>query len=155
PYPQRRPGRPTHRRRTDRQVHRPGRAGPRTGARGRPRRRAVAAGVDPHVARHPGVADRGGAAMTLVKPFYGGTWQDGASTEPLRDKYSGASVGALECAGPGQVDEALTALAAGFAASRWEPYDRFRALTKAADLLLAQRDEFVATIVADSGFTVT
>lgn len=92
--------------------------------------------------------------MDDAKLFYEGRWQDGASTAPLTDKYSGAHITDVHEADADQVDLALAALARAQQTERLSPYDRFRILSGASQLLQERRAEAVATVVLDAGFTV-
>ena len=93
--------------------------------------------------------------MDNVQLFYGGRWQDGAATEPLRDKYTGEVIAQVQTAGADQVAAALEGLARGQQERVLSPYDRFRILARASELLVQRREEAVRTVVRDAGFTVT
>jgi acyl-CoA reductase-like NAD-dependent aldehyde dehydrogenase len=90
-----------------------------------------------------------------VRPFYAGSWHDAPIEELVPDKFTGSPATRLGCSDAGQVAAAITAAIGGFESVVWGPVDRFRALTRASALLLERADDIVATIVADSGFTVT
>jgi acyl-CoA reductase-like NAD-dependent aldehyde dehydrogenase len=90
-----------------------------------------------------------------VRPFYGGSWHDAPIEEVVPDKFTDEPATLLGCCDEGQVREAITAAVEGFESVAWGPVDRFRALTRASALLLEHAGDMIATIVADSGFTVT
>ncbi len=90
--------------------------------------------------------------MTEIRPFIDGAWVDGESTTEITDKYSGKRLGTLHDASVDQVHRA-TAAAAEAQRQRLHPYERYRILTRAAELLAERSEQFVTTIVADSGFT--
>jgi succinate-semialdehyde dehydrogenase/glutarate-semialdehyde dehydrogenase len=94
-------------------------------------------------------------ALEKVQPFYGGSWHDAPVEEVVPDKFTGEPTTLLGRSDEGQVREAITAAIRGQESVVWGPVDRFRALTRASALLLERADDMIATIVADSGFTVT
>jgi acyl-CoA reductase-like NAD-dependent aldehyde dehydrogenase len=94
-------------------------------------------------------------ALEKVQPFYGGSWYDAPVEEVVPDKFTGEPTTLLGCSDEGQVREAITAAIRGQESVVWGPVDRFRALTRASALLLERADDMIATIVADSGFTLT
>ncbi|MGD0559089.1 MAG: aldehyde dehydrogenase family protein [Streptosporangiaceae bacterium] len=93
--------------------------------------------------------------LTEVRPFYGGSWHDAPIEEVVPDKFTNEPATRLGCSDEGQVREAVTAAIRGQQSAGWGPADRFRVLTRASALLLEQAADVVATIVADSGFTVS
>ena len=90
-----------------------------------------------------------------VQPFYGSDWHDTASADALTDKFTDRLVAHVGRVDKHQVDEALTALVGAHERCRWDPRTRYTALARASQLLREQQDDFAATIVADTGFTVT
>jgi acyl-CoA reductase-like NAD-dependent aldehyde dehydrogenase len=94
------------------------------------------------------------AGLTEVLPFYRGSWHHPSVREIVFDKYTGQAVTSVGCSDRGQVGEAVESAVRGQRAATWGPVDRFRALSRASGLLLAQADDVIATIIADSGFTV-
>src|SRR6188768_3357095 len=86
----------------------------------------------------------------------GGEWQPGTSP-PLDvvDKYSGAVIGAVECAGREQVDAAVAAARRSFEQSPLDPQERYLRLQAAARLIEEHRDELAALITAEGGLPIT
>lgn len=82
-----------------------------------------------------------------------GEWCAGESRQPVLDKYTGEPVAELHVASTDQVGDAVADLVAGFADRPWPVATRVAALTAAARLLEARRDEFVESVMADTGFT--
>lgn len=91
---------------------------------------------------------------TQVRPFYAGRWHDAATEETVTDKFSGVPVTRVGRSDRRQVEEAVGAVVAGQEKVTWSPAARYEALARASALLREQRDDVVATIVADSGFTL-
>ncbi len=87
--------------------------------------------------------------------FVEGRWTDGASVAELRDKYSGDPVATIHEADADQVQAALEGVARGQQQHRLPPYERFEILAGASRLLRERRNQFVETVIADTGFTVT
>lgn len=92
--------------------------------------------------------------MSKARLFYGGAWVDGVSTVELTDKYSSDPVAEVHEASLEQVTEALESVASGQAEHPLAPYERFRILAVASRLLEERREEFVSTVILDTGFTV-
>ncbi|NUZ06065.1 aldehyde dehydrogenase family protein [Piscinibacter koreensis] len=81
-----------------------------------------------------------------------GRWVEGCEDFPVFDKFNGSLVGRCERASKEQVDAAVAAASRSFESNKLAPYDRYRILMKAAELIEARRDEFARTIVAEAGF---
>lgn len=96
-----------------------------------------------------------GPDNTLIQPYYAGAWHDTSGADVLTDKFTDRPVARVGRVEQQQVQEAVGALVAAQQRSRWDPHARYTALARASQLLREQQDEVVATIVADSGFTVT
>lgn len=94
------------------------------------------------------------AQLTEVRPFYAGSWHDAFAEEIVLDKFTGEPVTSVACSDKAQVSDAVGSVVRGQQGISWGPVDRFRALSRASELLLEQADDVVATIIADSGFTV-
>ncbi|HEX9366054.1 MAG TPA: aldehyde dehydrogenase family protein [Vicinamibacterales bacterium] len=86
----------------------------------------------------------------------GGCWQ--AGTEPplaVVDKYTGAVIGSVECAGRAQVAAAVAAARHSFLASPLDPQQRYTCLQATAALVERHRDELAALITAEGGLPIT
>jgi acyl-CoA reductase-like NAD-dependent aldehyde dehydrogenase len=88
-----------------------------------------------------------------VRSFLDGDWRDGARLIAVADKFTGRPAAEVHEPDQAQVDSALRKLAAAQQAARWTSRDRFGILSRASALLADRREEFIGTIVADSGFT--
>jgi acyl-CoA reductase-like NAD-dependent aldehyde dehydrogenase len=86
--------------------------------------------------------------------FYGGTWTDGESVLELRDKYSGEPVAEVHEASVAQVTAAVEGVARGQQEHRLTPYERFEVLSRTAGILQQRHEEFVETVILDTGFTL-
>jgi len=86
--------------------------------------------------------------------FIDGAWARGTAAFPVLDKFSGAVIGTAERASREQVDAAVAAARRSFDTVQLEPYDRYRILMKASQLIEERRDSLAATIVAEAGFPV-
>jgi succinate-semialdehyde dehydrogenase/glutarate-semialdehyde dehydrogenase len=93
--------------------------------------------------------------LAAVRPFYGGDWHDTEHADVLADKFTDRPVARVGRVAKQQVGEAVAGLVDGQARCRWSPRARADALARAAQLMREQLDDFIATIVADTGFTVT
>jgi acyl-CoA reductase-like NAD-dependent aldehyde dehydrogenase len=82
-----------------------------------------------------------------------GCWVDGASTERLTDKYSGAVFGEMGVASPEQVELAVPGVLAAVQSSQLKPYDRYRILSKAARIVEARIEALVTLMRDETGFT--
>ena len=93
--------------------------------------------------------------MNHGKLLIAGEWIEAAATEPVLDKFSGAEVARLGVADEAQTAAAVRAARAAFAAGPLHPYRRYEILTEAAGLLKARKDEIVAALLAETGFTLS
>jgi succinate-semialdehyde dehydrogenase/glutarate-semialdehyde dehydrogenase len=87
-----------------------------------------------------------------IRMLIDGRWIEGEGPViPVIDKWTGEALGRVRSAAAAQVDAAVAAARAAFAAVRIEPYERSRLLHRVADLILDDREALAATIVAESG----
>jgi succinate-semialdehyde dehydrogenase/glutarate-semialdehyde dehydrogenase len=93
-------------------------------------------------------------AVKKAQLFYGGAWTDGDSVLELRDKFSGEPVAEVHEASVAQVVEALEGVARGQERHRLTPYERYEVLRTTAGILTERHEEFVETVIQDSGFTL-
>jgi acyl-CoA reductase-like NAD-dependent aldehyde dehydrogenase len=91
--------------------------------------------------------------MHDVQAFVDGQWADGESTSVIVDKFDSSVVGRLHHASAEQVQRATRGLAEEHSRRVLAPYERFQVLSRAAALLRERKQLFVATIVADTGFS--
>jgi succinate-semialdehyde dehydrogenase/glutarate-semialdehyde dehydrogenase len=87
--------------------------------------------------------------------FIDGAWTTGTSRFSVLDKFSGDVIGTAERASREQVDGAVAAARRSFDAVPLEPYDRYRILMKASELIEERRDLLAETIVAEAGFPIS
>src|ERR1700730_2349671 len=97
-------------------------------------------------------------AVTSVhgRLLIGGQWQTG--TQPpldVVDKYTGAVIGTVECAGREQVDAAVAAAQRSFLHSPLHPQARYVRRQASARHIERQRDELAALITAEGGLPIT
>src|SRR5690606_7716505 len=84
-----------------------------------------------------------------IRMLIDGRWIEGEGPViPVIDKWTGEALGRVRSAAAAQVDAAVAAARAAFAAVRIEPYERSRLLHRVADLILSDRETLAATIVA-------
>ncbi|MDD9207416.1 aldehyde dehydrogenase family protein [Georgenia sp. 10Sc9-8] len=88
-----------------------------------------------------------------VRQLIGGHWQKGARTENLRDKYTGEVVGRVHCADGAQVDAAVSGVDRAQSAGPLAPPERQRILAEASRLVDERREELIAGMVCEAGFT--
>jgi succinate-semialdehyde dehydrogenase/glutarate-semialdehyde dehydrogenase len=84
----------------------------------------------------------------------GGKWTDGASSLDVLDKFSGKSIGVVDCASRAQVDAAVAAAKKSFETEKLDAQARYAILTDASRLIEERRNDIVRTIVAEAGFPV-
>lgn len=89
-----------------------------------------------------------------VRQFVGGAWTSGATTADLRDPYSGAVTAQVHCADAAQVTAAVDGVAAAHRAGVLPPVRRQEILADAARIVAGRRDELVALMAGEAGFTV-
>jgi acyl-CoA reductase-like NAD-dependent aldehyde dehydrogenase len=86
----------------------------------------------------------------------GGEWQAGTGSPlDVLDKYTGAVIGVVECAGREQVDAAVAAARRSFTQSPLDPHERYVRLLAAAQLIEAHGRELAALITAEGGLPIT
>ena len=90
--------------------------------------------------------------MRRARLLIGGSWTEGVETFAVRDKFTGETIGDADRASRDQVDGAVAAARRSFGTTRLDPYDRYRLLMRAAELIERHRHDFVETIVAEAGF---
>jgi len=83
----------------------------------------------------------------------GGQWVDGASSEALQDKYSGAVYGEMAAASAEQVTAAVSGAIAGQQRSTLSPYQRYKILLQAARVLEGRIGPLVDLMRHEAGFT--
>lgn len=84
----------------------------------------------------------------------GGRWERGEGNRiPVLDKYLLAPFGHVHAASPAQVSAMVGAAAAAFRRGVPVAHERGEILSRAAAIVAARRDDFVATMQAEAGFT--
>ena len=91
-------------------------------------------------------------AARRAKLLIGGQWAEGAATFPVFDKFSGEQIGEADRASREQVDAAVQSAHRSFQTHALDPYERFRILAKAAELIEQKRSVLAKTIVDEAGF---
>lgn len=93
--------------------------------------------------------------MQTVPMFIAGEWTTDGEPVPLTDPYHQSTIAEVATASEAQVERAIHHLSESFASDGpIHPYERFEILSRASTLVDERRDELIATIVAESGFTV-
>lgn len=92
--------------------------------------------------------------MRQARLFFDGSWQDGADTGELLDKYDCRVLAQVHDADRDQVAEALAALQRAQQAASFGKYDRYLVLSRAAGLMAERADDLVEAVVDDAGFTI-
>lgn len=94
--------------------------------------------------------------MQSVPMFIDGGWTTEGRRSPLLDPYRGEPIAEVVEATPEQVDHAVQRLADRFDQDGpLHAYERYEILARASQLIDERRDELIASIVAESGFTVS
>lgn len=86
--------------------------------------------------------------------YIGGEWVAGADAFVVRNKFSGETIAEAAAADEDQTRDAVAAARRAFEEGPLPPYRRYEVLSEAKRLIAARRDEIVATMVAETGFTV-
>ncbi|MCV3735201.1 aldehyde dehydrogenase family protein (plasmid) [Rhizobium sp. TRM96647] len=89
----------------------------------------------------------------MSKLLIAGRWCDGESIDTLRDRFSGQAFGEMHVASAEQVDEAIAGAVEAVAETTLGPYDRYCILMEAARLIGSRREQLVATMRHEAGFT--
>jgi acyl-CoA reductase-like NAD-dependent aldehyde dehydrogenase len=82
-----------------------------------------------------------------------GEWVDGASSERLDDKYSGAAYGEMAVASHAQVDAAIEGAVRGQRDDTLTPYQRYTVLSTAARIIGSRLEPLVELMRHEAGFT--
>jgi succinate-semialdehyde dehydrogenase/glutarate-semialdehyde dehydrogenase len=92
-------------------------------------------------------------ALRPCRLLLGGQWQDGCDTSAVLDKYSQQPWALAQVPSRDQVAASVAAAETAFRASRLDAHERGAILDRAAAILERRRDELVATMQAEAGFT--
>jgi succinate-semialdehyde dehydrogenase/glutarate-semialdehyde dehydrogenase len=94
--------------------------------------------------------------MTRARQLIGGEWVTGdAGALEVVDKFTGDTIGTVECASEAQAAAAVAAARRSFRAHSLDAQQRYQLLARVATRLEARRDEFAALITAESGLPIT
>ena len=85
--------------------------------------------------------------------YIDGEWSTGVTQSPLLDKYSGEQIATVHNADLSQIDAAVAAAKRIFETSEIAIPERYRLLMRACDILRQRRDEIIAAMVAETGFS--
>lgn len=89
----------------------------------------------------------------MSKLLINGEWVDGESADTLTDKYRGRPYGTMAVASSAQVDAAVAGAEAGQKESVLSPYERYRILLRAAQLVETRMEALVVLMRDEAGFT--
>ena len=93
--------------------------------------------------------------LPTIRPFIAGDWTDGdAGADVLTDKYSDAPVAHIQAASHEQVTRLIDAAVAASERIRLPLAERVRILHAASELIGARREELIALVQTDAGFTL-
>lgn len=93
--------------------------------------------------------------MTAGRMYIGGEWLTGGPSFTVTDKFTGDAIAMVPSASREHIRQSAEAASAAFQRARLTSYTRYLVLQRAAQLIEARHDAFIATIVAESGFTVS
>ena len=93
--------------------------------------------------------------MLQIKPFIDGDYADGTGVLTAENKFTGAPTGEVHVVEREQVDRAVESVADAQSRISVAPYRRYEILTEAAGLLGERQQEFVDSIMLDTGFPRT
>jgi acyl-CoA reductase-like NAD-dependent aldehyde dehydrogenase len=91
----------------------------------------------------------------MAKLLIDGKWVAGGGTESILDKYSREPFGEMAVASPEQVEAAVGGVRTGFETTQLSPFDRFRILSSAADIVKSRTETLVKTMIRETGFPRT
>ena len=90
----------------------------------------------------------------MSKLFIDGQWVAGeAAPAVVLNKYSGEPFGEMDVASEKQIRQAIAGVKAGFGQVKLSPYERYSILMKAAEIINSRKEEFVKTMIGETGFT--
>lgn len=89
----------------------------------------------------------------MSKLLIGGDWVAGASTQTLTDKFTGVAYAEIAVASEAQVEAAVSGAVAGQLASKLSPYERFKILSAAAQILQGRSERLIDLMRVEAGFT--
>lgn len=94
-------------------------------------------------------------ALPTLRPFIAGDWIDGDdAVSPLADKFTDETVAYVQASSPAQVTALIDAAAARADGPALPLAERARILHTASALVAARRDELIALVQLDAGFTL-
>jgi len=85
--------------------------------------------------------------------YVGGEWVATPASDPVYHKFTGDEIARVARARQPDVDHAMAVAERAFRQTPFHPVQRYEALSLAARLLKERHDEFLATEVAEAGFT--
>jgi acyl-CoA reductase-like NAD-dependent aldehyde dehydrogenase len=88
----------------------------------------------------------------MTKLLIGGQWVNGTQTEVLRDRYRQEPFGEMAVASIDQAKEAVGAAVHAFEKNELTPSDRFRILSRTADIIQQRREALLETLTNETGF---
>jgi acyl-CoA reductase-like NAD-dependent aldehyde dehydrogenase len=88
----------------------------------------------------------------MSKLLINGEWVAGDGTESVLDKYTREPFGEMAVASPEQVEAAVSGVRTGFETAQLSPFDRFRILSSAADIVKSRNETLVKTMIKETGF---
>lgn len=83
-----------------------------------------------------------------------GEWVDGVEPFTIVDKYTGVVIGTAQAASREQVSRAVAAARTSFNRTPLEPFERYRILSRTAELIGRSRERLAHTIVGESGIPI-
>src|SRR4051812_7197318 len=90
-----------------------------------------------------------------MKMFLRGEWREGRERFEVRSPYDGDLIATVPQATLNDVDQAIVGAVEGAVAMRKLPgYERFQILRRAADMMLARREELAKNISLEEGKTL-
>ncbi|MGH9739777.1 MAG: aldehyde dehydrogenase family protein [Candidatus Acidiferrales bacterium] len=84
-----------------------------------------------------------------------GKWRTTSDRKPVSDKFTGDPVGDVSLASSADVDFAVSSANRAFLHGAPPPYERSEILLRAASLVEENKDTFAATMIAETGFTLS
>ena len=89
--------------------------------------------------------------MNHYQMYVNGDWREGASVNPIYDKFSGEQYAEYAVTSEAEVDEAVAAAKKSFQENKLSGSERYHILKKTAEILMKNQDEIARIITHEAG----
>jgi len=88
--------------------------------------------------------------MNHYQMYVNGEWREGASVNPIYDKFSGEQYAEYAVTSEAEVDEAVAAAKKSFQENKLSGSERYHILKKTAEILMKNQDEIARIITHEA-----